>query len=362
LFQSEGEPLSNYTSEPIASNWDFLALVGPTASGKTHAAMRLSEHYLIELISMDSALVYQGMDIGTAKPSARELQSVPHHLINIRRADEPFSAADFAVQAKALVAEIRDRGAIPVVVGGTLLYFNAMVHGLDDLPAASQDTRQNILSEANAVGWPKMHEKLQLVDPTTAKRLAPNDSQRIGRALEVWMLTGQSISSFQSKYAIEKKELHGSNLLSHHLLSFEPQDRAWLHANIERRFDQMLRNGFLKESLSFFKNPQLNASMPSMRCVGYRQAWVFWQSIQTLMGDLPNPNDLQELTKTPEYELFVQSSLAATRQLAKRQLTWLRSMKDRQIIACDAQDFELQVQAHLKQVIEQHVLFKRFVK
>ena len=354
--------MSSFAAEPSACNWNFLALVGPTASGKTNAAMRLSERYNIELISMDSALVYQGMDIGTAKPNAHELQSVPHHLIDIRRAHEPFSAADFAEQAKALVAEIGSRGAIPVVVGGTLLYFNALVKGLDDLPAASQDIRQTILLEAQALGWPKMHEKLHLVDPTTAKRLAPKDSQRIARALEVWMLTGQSISSFQSKYSEQKNELHDSNLLTYHVLSFEPRERAWLHANIERRFDQMLKNGFLKESLSFFKDPQLNASMPSMRCVGYRQAWLFWQSIESMRGALPDPNDLQDLIKTPQYELFVQSSLAATRQLAKRQLTWLRSMKDRHVIECDANDFELQVQTHLDQVIDQHVLFKRFVK
>jgi tRNA dimethylallyltransferase len=344
------------------ASWDFLALVGPTASGKTKAAMTLSEAYNIELISMDSALVYRGMDIGTAKPSALERGKVPHHLIDIRDAHEPFSAADFAKQAKELIGEIKSRGAIPVVVGGTFLYFNALVYGLDDLPLAHQETRQNILQEAQDVGWPKMHEKLQRIDPVTAKRLAPRDAQRIARALEVWMLTGQSISSLQTKYADEPKERLEPLQASYLLLSFEPTDRAWLHANIERRFRQMLSEGFLQEVWPFYKNPNLHASLPSMRCVGYRQAWAFWQSMEEAMGFACQTMEPGLYCDMPTYERFVKDSLTATRQLAKRQLTWLRSMKHRRVFACDAQDFETQVQEYLGLAIEQHPVYQLFKK
>lgn len=348
--------------EQGAGAWDFLALVGPTASGKTKAAMTLGERYSIELISMDSALVYRGMDIGTAKPSAQELQRVPHHLIDIRAAHESYSAADFAKQAKDLIVDIKSRGAIPVVVGGTLLYFNALVDGLDDLPVANQDVRREILLEAQEVGWPKMHEKLERIDPVTAKRLPPADAQRIGRALEVWMLTGKSISSFQSKYAQERKEVLQEKQVSCLLFSFEPTHRSWLHANIEDRFRRMLTNGFLQESLSFYKNPKLNPSMPSMRCVGYRQAWAFWQALEDRGGIDIDAIELEGYCNLPEFEQFVKDSLTATRQLAKRQLTWLRAMKHRQVFDCDADDFESQVQHHLALAIEQHSFFKRFKK
>jgi tRNA dimethylallyltransferase len=348
--------------EQGAGAWDFLALVGPTASGKTKAAMTLGERYSIELISMDSALVYRGMDIGTAKPSAQELQRVPHHLIDIRAAHESYSAADFAKQSKDLIVDIKSRGAIPVVVGGTLLYFNALIYGLDDLPVANQNVRREILLEAQEVGWPKMHEKLERIDPVTAKRLPPADAQRIGRALEVWMLTGKSISSFQSKYAQERKEVLQEKQVSCLLFSFEPTHRSWLHANIEARFRRMLANGFLQESLSFYKNPKLNPSMPSMRCVGYRQAWAFWQALEDRGGIDIDAIQLEGYCNLPEFEQFVKDSLTATRQLAKRQLTWLRAMKHRQVFDCDADDFETQVQHHLALAIEQHSFFKRFKK
>jgi len=356
-------------SDPSGSHWDFLALVGPTASGKTRAAMALGERYRIELISMDSALVYQGMDIGTAKPTLKEREAVRHHLIDILSPEEAFSAADFAKAAKQLVLDIRSRGAIPVVVGGTFLYFNALVRGLDDLPPSDPATRQCILQEANALGWPKMHEKLQALDPVTAARLAPRDAQRIARALEVWSITGQSISAFQSKYAPLALEPEGEKpgqALRSLTLSFEPANRAWLHANIEHRFQQMLAEGFMQESYALYKNPVLNAELPSMRCVGYRQAWQFWQSMESVEGELPlmwpGPQQLQRWTLTPQYEVFVQTSLAATRQLAKRQLTWLRSMPERHVLACDALDFESQVQAYLQAAIERHEPYRSMIK
>jgi tRNA dimethylallyltransferase len=364
MIEEPSSPAVLHSSPSQAGQWDFLALVGPTASGKTKAAMTLGERYRIELISMDSALVYQGMDIGTAKPSALERQAVRHHLIDILQPEGVFSAADFANAAQVLIGEIQSRGAIPVVVGGTFLYFKALVNGLDDLPPAEPVTRAKILAEAEALGWPKMHEKLLAVDPVTAKRLAPRDSQRIARALEVWALTGQRISAFQSKYSQDERVgeggLRGREHLGFaaHTFSFEPQERAWLHANIELRFQHMLKQGFLKESFALFKNPLLNASMPSMRCVGYRQAWVFWQAIEREWGELPptSPSDdqLKRWTQTPYFEDFVQTSIAATRQLAKRQLTWLRSMKERVVLACDAPDFELQVQNQLDQAIMNH--------
>ena len=348
--------------------WDFLALLGPTASGKTKAAMTLGKHYHIELISMDSALVYTGMDIGTAKPSELERQMVRHHLIDIIKPEDAFSAADFANAAQALIAEIKSRGAIPVVVGGTFLYFKALVHGLDDMPPADPNVRADILSEALELGWPKMHEKLQAVDPVTAKRLAPRDSQRIARALEVWTITGQSISAFQSKYADPERGWDAEHPRREHVglnpltFSFEPQQRAWLHANIEIRFKHMLTQGFLEESFVLYKTPALNPSLPSMRCVGYRQAWVFWQAIEREFGELPlavpSPEQMLTWTQTPHFEVFVQTSVAATRQLAKRQLTWLRSMDQRQVLDCDAADFEIQVQNQLALAINNHQTYK----
>lgn len=363
--------VASHAGVPVTGHsggWDVLALLGPTASGKTKAAMALSQRFRIELISMDSALVYQGMDIGTAKPSVQERQAVCHHLVDTLAPEESFSAADFANAAKPLILDIKSRGAIPVVVGGTFLYLKALVQGLDDMPRADPKTRDQIELQAKALGWPKMHEKLQAIDPVTAQRLAPNDAQRISRALEVWALTGQSISSFQSQYAKTKLQSHGlaptqvPSDVKALCVSFEPQERAWLHANIERRFMQMLEQGFLEEAYALYKRPTLSPDLPSMRCVGYRQAWVFWQSIEQEFGPLPevfpSAQDLQVWTKTGYYDEFIQTSVAATRQLAKRQLTWLRSMKERHVLACDAPDFELQVKDHLDRAIDVHEDYK----
>jgi tRNA dimethylallyltransferase len=290
-----------------------LALAGPTASGKTAAALAIADVLPVEIVSVDSALVYRGMDIGTAKPGAAERACVPHHLIDIIDPASSYSAAQFVADATRLVGEIHARGRVPLLVGGTMLYFKALFEGLDAMPASDPDVRAQLDRDAAARGWPALHAELAAVDPRTAARLPPNDSQRIQRALEVWRLTGRPLSSFHRAKAPRDTPP---------LVSLEPQDRAWLHARIAERFDAMLAAGFVDEVRRLRARGDLHVGMPSMRCVGYRQAW------QALDDDrLPMLRD---------------SGIAATRQLAKRQLTWLRSMR-RDVIACDAPDATAQV-------------------
>ncbi|RRD56070.1 tRNA (adenosine(37)-N6)-dimethylallyltransferase MiaA [Comamonadaceae bacterium OH2545_COT-014] len=292
-----------------------LALAGPTASGKTGAALALAAQLAArgqaaEIISVDSALVYRGMDIGTAKPSAAERAAVPHHLIDIRDPRDAYSAAEFVRDARALITAIRARGALPLLVGGTMLYFKALLHGLDDMPAANPDVRRRLEAEAAARGWPALHAELARVDPATAARLAPADSQRIQRALEVWRLSGRPLSSFHAT----KKEANQAGWAGDIVLfSLEPADRAWLHARIAQRFDAMLAAGFMNEVAALRARGDLHPALPAMRCVGYRQAW------QALDEGWP-PAVLRE------------RGVAATRQLAKRQLTWLRGMPARRPI------------------------------
>ena len=292
----------------------WLGIAGPTACGKTDAALALARRRPVEIVSVDSALVYRGMDIGTAKPSAAELTEVPHHLIDIRDPREPYSAAAFVANATRLIDQIRMRGRLPLLVGGTMLYFKALIGGIDPMPAADPAVRARLDAEGAALGWPAMHAKLAAVDPATAARLAPNDSQRIQRALEVWHASGQPLSHFHR--ASEGRATPASNGL---LLSLEPSDRAWLHARIAQRFDSMLDAGFLDEVRHLRARGDLTPDMPSMRCVGYRQAWSF------LDGD----GSLAELRER---------GIAATRQLAKRQITWLRSMPGRRVFPADAAD------------------------
>ncbi len=296
---------------------DAIALVGPTASGKTAAALALAEALQAaggaEIISMDSALVYRGMDIGTAKPSPEERARVPHHLIDILDPLHSYSAADFARDATRLIAEIRARGRMPLLVGGTLLYLKALLEGLNDMPAADPQVRATLQQEAAALGWPALHARLQAVDPVTAARLAPNDSQRIGRALEVWTLTGQPLSAFHQgrKPAAPAWRIP--------VLSLEPQERAWLHGRIAQRFDAMMAAGFLDEVRALRARGDLQPELPAMRCVGYRQAW----------------QGLQEGWSESEIR---ERGIFATRQLAKRQHTWLRSMAQRSVLAADGPD------------------------
>jgi len=271
----------------------------------------------VEIVSVDSALVYRGMDIGTAKPSAAELAAAPHHLIDIIGPAQAYSAARFVVDARRLMAGIRARGRWPLLVGGTMMYFKALVDGIDAMPAADPGVRAAIDAEAGSAGWPAMHAQLALVDPDTAARLDPNDSQRIQRALEVFRSGGVPLSTLHSRARRDAPAHDGA------LVALEPASRAWLHARIAQRFDAMLETGLLDEVRRLRADPALNLDLPSMRCVGYRQAW------QAL--DARDPPDLAALRER---------GVAATRQLAKRQVTWLRSMTHRHVVEADATDVE----------------------
>jgi tRNA dimethylallyltransferase len=296
----------------MAIETGYVAIAGPTASGKTAAALAIARMRPVEIVSVDSALVYRGMDIGTAKPTAAERAEVAHHLIDIRDPREPYSAAAFVSDATRLVAEIRARGRLPLLVGGTMLYFKALADGIDAMPAADPQVRRQLEADAAALGWPAMHARLAQVDAATAARLAPNDSQRIQRALEVWMTSGHAISSF---HASER----AGGLPPAALFSLEPTERAWLHQRIAERFDAMLAAGFLDEVQALRARGDLVPDLPSMRSVGYRQAW------EALDGRWP----LAELRER---------GIAATRQLAKRQITWLRSMPARCVVPAEAPD------------------------
>jgi tRNA dimethylallyltransferase len=303
----------------------YLALAGPTASGKTAAALAIAQAWPVEIISVDSALVYRGMDIGTAKPSAAELAAVPHHLINIRDPLQAYSAAEFVADARQLMTDITARGKLPLLVGGTMLYFKALRDGLDDMPRADPAIREAIALEAAQKGWPALHAELAQVDPETAARLAPADSQRISRALEVYRISGRPLSSFQTRNSdAQAAPLHDPDSL---LISLEPLDRTWLHQRIAQRFDAMLSSGFLDEVRALRARGDLHPDLPSMRCVGYRQAWEYLDAHETrgLAGLWP-------------MSALRDKGIAATRQLAKRQITWLRSTPQRQVVACDAPD------------------------
>ncbi len=311
-----------------------LVLAGPTASGKTEASLALAQRWPIEIISMDSALVYRGMDIGTAKPDAAELTRVPHHLIDILDPAQAYSAADFARDARRLITEISARGHRPVLVGGTLLYFKALFEGLDDLPAAQPELRATIEAQARDLGWPALHAELARVDPETAHRLAPRDAQRIGRALEVWRHTGQPLSSF-----FRRSRLDALRPVPW-VISLEPQDRAWLHERIALRFEQMLATGLVDEVRALRARGDLNPDLPAMRCVGYRQAWALLAQAEH-EGRPWTPADDRRLSEL---------GVAATRQLAKRQLTWLRGMSERHTVHCDTPDRVQQVLRLAEQV------------
>jgi tRNA dimethylallyltransferase len=306
-----------------------IALVGPTASGKTATAMAIAERIPLEIISIDSALVYRGMDIGTAKPSAQERKKVAHHLIDIREPTQTYNAADFINDAEQLITDIQSRGKLPLLVGGTMLYLKALQDGIDDLPKTDAVIRDAIETRAKATGWPAMHEELSKIDPATAARLAPNDAQRISRALEVWHISGKSLTAWFEEGAQKRLNAHQSFVSRNKLdvISLEPNDRSWLHQRIEQRFDAMLAAGFLDEMQTLRERGDLNPDLPSMRCVGYRQAWEQLDAMQL------QANSSQEMLAR-----LKETAVAATRQLAKRQLTWLRSMPERHIIACDSTD------------------------
>ena len=290
-----------------------ICIAGPTASGKSAVALALAGLVPAEIVSVDSALVYRGMDIGTAKPTPAERAAVPHHLIDILDPREAYSAAEFVRDAQRLIGEIHARGRVPLLVGGTMLYFKALFEGLDALPPADPAVRRQIEERAARDGWPALHAELARVDPVTAVRLAPADSQRIQRALEVWQLTGQPLSALHTTKSIAISACPSS---SGALFSLEPVDRAWLHERIARRFDDMLSAGFIDEVAALRARGDLHPDLPSMRCVGYRQVW------ETLDGRAP-------------LATLRDRGIAATRQLAKRQLTWLRGMPGRQVLPVD---------------------------
>jgi tRNA dimethylallyltransferase len=312
----------------MASPVKWLGLAGPTASGKTAMALALARRWPVEIVSVDSALVYRGMDIGTAKPSAGEQAAAPHHLLDLIDPSQSYSAAQFVADARRLTGEIHARGRWPLLVGGTMMYFKALVDGIDEMPPADPAIRAEIDAEAAAHGWPAMHARLAEVDPVTAARLPPNDSQRIQRALEVWRSSGTPLSVLHQRAQRERAPLDGA------LLALEPASRAWLHARIAQRFDAMLDAGFLDEVRRLRADPALHLDLPSMRCVGYRQAW------EAL--DASDPPDIAELRER---------GIAATRQLAKRQITWLRSMDHRHVVEADADDVEPRLVALVESLI-----------
>lgn len=285
-----------------------IFLMGPTASGKTDVAVALLQHYPVEIISVDSALVYQEMNIGTAKPDRKTLEIAPHHLVNIISPIETYSAAHFRQDALDLMADICHRGKIPLLVGGTMLYFKALEEGLSGLPEANPAVRATLDMQAADIGWPGMHQKLAKIDPEAAVRLQPNDMQRIQRALEVYEITGETMTSLYSKQRNVSLPYHV------HKFALIPSDRKALHARIAVRFERMIQDGFIDEVKNLLlKFPNLTEDSTSMRCVGYRQALMY----------LDGKYELNEL---------LNRGIFATRQLAKRQLTWLRSMQDIEII------------------------------
>ncbi len=285
----------------------LICLAGPTASGKSAIACAIAQRWPTEIINVDSATIYRGMDIGTAKPSLAEQQAIKHHLLDIRDPAESYSAAAFRRDALQCAAEIRARGHLPLLAGGTMLYFKALRDGLNNLPTANPEIRAELESQAAAFGWPAMHTKLAEIDPVTAARLAPNDSQRVGRALEIWRISGTPMSELLGDAQQTDAPVPTVTI------SLEPSDRSVLHARIELRFDQMLQAGLIDEVRALHQRKDLHVGLPSVRCVGYRQYWSMLDG---------------EITPTQARE----QAIAATRQLAKRQITWLRSLPGRLVV------------------------------
>ncbi|MER1939396.1 tRNA (adenosine(37)-N6)-dimethylallyltransferase MiaA [Castellaniella sp. FW104-16D08] len=306
----------------------LICLAGPTASGKSAASMALAARWPIEIIVMDSATIYRGMDIGTAKPDPQEQAQVPHHLLDIRDPAQAYSAAEFAHDAAALAQAIRQRGRIPILCGGTMLYYKALREGLHALPPADPAIRQALDDEARERGWPALHEELARVDAITAARLAPNDSQRLQRALEIWRTSGRPMSDWLAQAS--QPVLPGWQFLT---ISLEPSDRLVLHRRIAQRYEAMMRAGLLDEVRALHARADLHPGLPSIRCVGYRQLWAY------LDGD----TSLDEA---------VERAIAATRQLAKRQITWLRALPERLTVDCLADDAAGQVLRHCAQVLK----------
>lgn len=285
-------------------------LMGPTASGKTDLALQLARELPCEIISVDSALIYRGMDIGSAKPSPEILQEYPHHLVDILDPAQSYSAAQFREDALIAMADITARGRIPLLVGGTMLYYKALTDGLASMPAADPQVRAALELQAKTDGWAAVHAELQRVDPMSAERIHPNDPQRIMRALEVWRVSGLSMTEHRAQQALQKQASNCGHL-PYNVATFAiaPQQRSVLHERIAQRFHLMLEQGFIAEVEALWQRGDLHADLPSIRAVGYRQAWSY------LQGDYT-------------YDEMIERGIIATRQLAKRQFTWLRSWED----------------------------------
>lgn len=308
--------------EKLIKNKQCLAIMGPTASGKSQLSMLLAEQVPIEIISVDSALIYKDMDIGTAKPSQQELNAVPHHLINTHDATETYSASEFVEDVNRLVFEIFARNHLPVLVGGTMMYFNALQQGMSDLPSADEKIREKWLKIWHEAP-DRLHEKLLDIDPESAERIHKNDPQRLIRAIEVYEITGKTLTELRAE---PKKGLPEFKMLK---IALIPENRAKLHKQIEKRFMQMIDSGFLQEVKKLYERNDLEEDMTSLRSVGYRQAWLFME------GEY-------------DYDTFIYKGLVATRQLAKRQLTWLRKEQDITII----DPYKTSAQQRVEQTLE----------
>lgn len=309
-------------------NTPILCIAGPTAAGKSASILALAASWPVEIINVDSATIYRGMDIGTAKPSHEERTRIKHHLLDIRDPAESYSAAAFQDDALRLIDQIEARGNIPVLCGGTMLYYKALRDGLDDLPGANQAVRDELEARAQALGWPQLHRELAEVDPITAKRLAPNDSQRIQRALEIYRLAGAPMSALLAKPSRRSEE--GSRYVT---ISLEPTNRLALHERIRQRYMAMIEQGLVQEVTGLRQRDDLHANLPSMRCVGYRQLWEY----------LDGQGSLEDA---------IERAIAATRQLAKRQLTWLRSQPERIQVDCLASDAASQVKDQAYRILK----------
>jgi len=294
-----------------------LFLMGPTASGKTDLAIALRQQLPVELISVDSALVYRGLDVGSAKPSAQEQALAPHRLLDIRDPSEPYSAAEFREDALREIDEIHQQGKIPLLVGGTMMYFKALLEGFADLPAADLEERAKIEADALTHGWPLVHEQLREVDPECAATIHPNHSQRISRALEVYRVSGRTMSALRAE-----QDRQADDLMSRYQvvqIAIAPHDRGVLHERIARRFQQMIEQGFVDEVRGLYQRGDLHEDLPAIRAVGYRQVWKY----------LNNEYDSDEM---------IERGIIATRQLAKRQLTWLRGWDQLNWVYTDTED------------------------
>lgn len=304
-----GSIVTHMNKTPIINlQLPILCIAGPTASGKSNICTELAKRWPVEIINVDSATIYKGMDIGTAKPSKDERAIIKHHLLDIRDPAESYSAAAFRQDALSLISSITNRGNIPVLCGGTMLYYKALREGLSELPGATPETRAQIDAEAQLLGWPALHAQLAKFDPHTASRLKPTDSQRLQRAIEIYRTTGISMSDWLAQNPPQKG--HDLNLIT---LSLEPSQRCVLHKRIEQRYQIMLENGLLHEVETLHARGDLHTGLPSVRCVGYRQLWGYLEGEYSL-------------------NVAVNKAIAATRQLAKRQLTWLRSQPERKVI------------------------------